>query len=374
MSAALRESTNQWFDHTLLSRLDDQQRGAIILIMQRLHEDDLTGRVLEQQEWDRVSFPAIAEADEVHHYATPSGLKTFCRRAGQPLHPDRQPLETPDQLKRVMGANTFAGQYQQMPAPAGGGLVKVDWFRRYEPHQKPDEFDRIVQSWDTANKVSELSDYSVCTTWGIKRQKLFLLHVMRKQLEYPELRRAVLEQQQAHGAGVVLIEDKASGTQLIQDLIQEGLAAVTKYKPAGDKIMRMHAQTAVIENGFVHLPTEAPWLEDYLRELAFFPNGRYDDQVDSTAQFLDWFKKPMTASGIFYLYKEKAERTTHPERFRSRLELPPGNRSSHVRTLSGINLAVDPDGSVEMSDADAAPLITQGWKKLATRYVNNNAD
>ena len=130
----------------------------------------------------------------------------------------------------------------------------------------------------------------------------------------------------------------------------------------------------MIENGFVHLPAEAPWLEDYLHELAFFPNGRYDDQVDSTAQFLDWFKKPMSNSGIFYLHNENAEKIRHPERFRARLELPPGNRSSHVRTLSGINLAVDPDGSVEMSEADAAPLIALGWKKLASRYVNNDAD
>jgi predicted phage terminase large subunit-like protein len=110
-------------------------------------------------------------------------------------------------------------------------------------------------------------------------------------MEYPELKRAVREQARAFDATVVLIEDKASGTQLIQELIQEGLHAVTRYQPQADKIMRMHAQTAMIENGFVHLPKEAAWLAEYLHELTAFPRGRHDDQVDSIAQMLDWFKQ-----------------------------------------------------------------------------------
>jgi phage terminase large subunit-like protein len=101
----------------------------------------------------------------------------------------------------------------------------------------------------------------------------------------------VREQCQAFEASVVLIEDKASGTQLIQELIQEGLLAVTRYQPQSDKIMRMHAQTAMIENGFVHLPKEAGWLAEYVHELTAFPRGTHDDQVDSTAQLVDWFKR-----------------------------------------------------------------------------------
>jgi predicted phage terminase large subunit-like protein len=169
-----------------------------------------------------------------------------------------------------------------------------------------DKFDRIVQSWDTANKASELSPHPNppphaprmrgregrgCTTWGIKDKDLYLLHVLRKRMEYPELKRAVREQCQAFAASVVLIEDKASGTQLIQELIQEGLHAVTRYQPQSDKIMRIHAQTAMIENGFVHLPKEAAWLAEYLHELRSFPRGKHEDQVDSTAQMLDWFKQ-----------------------------------------------------------------------------------
>jgi len=108
-----------------------------------------------------------------------------------------------------------------------------------------------------------------------------------------------------------LIEDKASGTQLIQELIDYGLHAVTRYQPQSDKIMRMHAQTAMIENGFVHLPKEAAWLPEYLHELTVFPKGKHDDQVDSTAQMLDWLKRagsgPSSNAGIWHLYRERYE-------------------------------------------------------------------
>ena len=130
-------------------------------------------------------------------------------------------------------------------------------------------------------------------------------------MEYPELKREVRAQYERFRPSVVLIEDKASGTQLIQELIREGLYAVTRYQPQTDKIMRMHAQTAMIENGFVHLPDTAPWLAPYLHELTVFPNGKHDDQVDSTAQMLDWFKQagsgPSSNAGIYQLYKEQYE-------------------------------------------------------------------
>src|SRR5207248_3714170 len=129
----------------------------------------------------------------------------------------------------------------------------------------------------------------------------------RQKLEYPALKRAVREQQSLFDAGVVLIEDKASGTQLIQELITEGCDGVTRYQPTTDKIMRLHAQTALIENGFVRIPETAPWLAEYLHEMTVFPNGKHDDQVDSTAQFLDWFKRSFPGQNIFEYYRQLAE-------------------------------------------------------------------
>ena len=194
-------------------------------------------------------------------------------------------------------------------------MVKAAWFKNYAANELPEKFDQIVQSWDTANKASELSDFSVCTTWGIRGKNLYLLHVLRN-MEYPELRRAVREQCEAFEANVVLIEDKASGTQLIQELIEQGLHAVTRYQPQSDKIMRMHAQTAMIENGFVYLPKEAAWLAEYLHELTVFPKGKHDDQVDSTAQILGWFKRAgrEPQDWMWIQYKQAQARGPEPAR------------------------------------------------------------
>ena len=115
------------------------------------------------------------------------------------------------------------------------------------------------------------------------------------------------EQQSLFAANEVLIEDKASGTQLIQELITDGCHGVTRYQPTCDKIMRLHAQTAMIENGFVYIPETAPWLAEYLHELTVFPKGKHDDQVDSTAQFLDWFKKPYPGQAILEYYRLRAQ-------------------------------------------------------------------
>jgi predicted phage terminase large subunit-like protein len=307
LSESQRNAANEWYDHTLYSRLNDKRDGALVIIMQRLHEDDLVGHVLAQEPWEVVSFPAIAEADEIHEIETVLGPRCFTRRQGEALHPEREPLDTLDRIRRTIGEYHFAGQYQHSPAPLGGGLVKTEWFKRYRAHERPERFDRIVQSWDTANKATELSDFSVCTTWGIKGKELFLLAVFRQRLEYPHLRRAVREQQRLFDANVVLIEDKASGTQLIQELIEDGCYGVTRYQPTTDKIMRMHAQTAIIENGFVRIPENAPWLAEYLHEMTVFPKGKHDDQVDSTAQFLDWVKKPMPNWGIYEATRRLAE-------------------------------------------------------------------
>ena len=307
LSDARRQAANEWYDHTLYSRLNDKRHGAIVIIMQRLHEDDLVGHVLAQEPWEVIRFPAIGEEDEVHEIETILGPRTFTRRRGEALHPEREPLDTLDRIRRTIGEYNFAGQYQQSPAPLGGGLVKAEWFKCYAEKDRPESFGRIVQSWDTANKATELSDFSVCTTWGIKGKRLYLLSVLRKRLEYPDLKRAVREQQSLFQAKVVLIEDKASGTQLIQELVVEGCYAVTRYKPECDKIMRLHAQTAFIENGLVYLPEAAPWVAEYLHEMTVFPKGKHDDQVDSTAQFLDWFKKPMPNWGIYEFARQQPE-------------------------------------------------------------------
>ena len=297
LSETQRNAVNAWYEHTLYSRLNNKKTGRIIVIMQRLHEDDLVGHVVQQGEWTMLRFPAIAVEDETHIINTPYGSRTVRRRVGEALHPEREPLEVLRNIRSIQGEYNFSGQYQQEPAPLGGGMVKLAWFKTYKIGEEPAKFDLIFQSWDSAVKATELSDYSVCTTWGKKDKNLYLLHVLRRRMEYPELKRAVREQAQRFSAKTILIEDKSSGAQLIQELLREGLHAVARYEPKWDKVMRLHSVTSTIENGFLYLPEKAEWLAEYLHEMTSFPKGKFDDQCDSTSQALDWIKTGYSYDG-----------------------------------------------------------------------------
>lgn len=293
LSETRRTSVNQWYDNTLLSRLNNKETGVIIIVMQRLHQDDLVGHVLEQGAWEVLSFPAIAEEDESHLIEDAFGRRRFTRRASEALQPERESLETLKTIRRSIGEYNFSAQYQQNPTPLEGAMVKTEWLRYFDVVSRPSRFSCILQSWDTANKSGELNDYSVGTTWGAYNDHYYLLDVFRRRLNYPELKRAVIEQARLHKADKILIEDKGSGTQLIQGLEKEFLFGVRPYEPppGADKILRLHAQTALFESGRVLLPVSAPWLDEYVRELTSFPGGKYDDQVDSTTQALDYMKK-----------------------------------------------------------------------------------
>jgi predicted phage terminase large subunit-like protein len=312
VSDTRRTAVNEWFAHTLLSRLNDKFNGCIILIMQRLHEDDLTGHLLKTGGWKMLRLPAIAEKQESHEWVNLMGVrKSFTRQCGEALHVEREPLSVLEEIRKNMGSYNFEGQYQQSPAPPGGGMVRQDWFRRYAA--PPAKFDSIFQSWDTANKMSELNDFSVCTTWGVVGKNLYLLNVLRKRLEYPDLKRAVCSQAQAFSAVTVLIEDKASGTQLIQELKREDLCNVRGYNSTLDKQMRLVSVTSTIENGFVYLPEKAAWLDDYLHEMILFPRGNFDDQVDSTSQALLWIRENRHPYGLLAWYEALASKTAVSE-------------------------------------------------------------
>jgi hypothetical protein len=155
LSDTQRKACNDWFDHTLYSRLNNKKDGCIIVIMQRLHEDDLVGHVMGVEPWKVIRFPAIAEEDETHVIETPYGTRRFKRHAGEALHPAREPLEILNHLREALGPFNFSGQYQQAPAPLGGGMVEAEWFKTYTAADVPEKFEMILQSWDTANKATE---------------------------------------------------------------------------------------------------------------------------------------------------------------------------------------------------------------------------
>jgi predicted phage terminase large subunit-like protein len=289
LSDARRKAVNERFNDTLRTRLNNQKTGAIIIVMQRLHADDLVAHVRETAEWDVLSFPAIAEQDEHYSFGTPYGRRRVFRRASEILHPALFSMASLEAQRRGMADYNFAAQYQQNPQPSSGNIVKRDWLQFYGPDEKLERFDQILQSWDTANKDTELANFSVCTTWGIKDRSLYLLDVFRRKMDFPELKRTIVELAKLHHANVVLIEDMASGTSLIQELRADNFSiAQAAPKLEGDKVMRLRAQTAKIEGGFAQFPKEAPWLDTYLREVLSFPNAKNDDQVDSTVFALAW--------------------------------------------------------------------------------------
>lgn len=289
LSDARRAGSNQWWDVTLRNRLNRQGDDAFIIVTQRLHADDIVAHVQQEEDWDVISLAAVAERAERHEYRMPYGRRIIHRRPGEVLHPAILPAAEIDRLRRSMSEYHFSAQFQQDPQPPAGLVVQRKWLKSYTYRDKPDRFDMIVQSWDTASKATELSDYSVCTTWGIKGRQLYLLDVFRRKLEFPELKRSVLELADWWHAQTVLVEERSSGIQLIQELRAGGFSKTTAAPSLdGDKVMRLRAQTAKVEGGFVLFPAEAHWLNAYLRELLSFPNSKYDDQVDSTVFALAW--------------------------------------------------------------------------------------
>ena len=285
MSEAERERVKHWYSSTLYSRLDNKVEDTIILVMQRVHVDDLVGHVLENEDWIQVDIPAIGERETRYQIDDDDW---YLRKVDEILHPAREDAQSLETTKENLGSYHFSAQYQQCPVPPGGNMIRREWFKTYRDCPDRSTFDLVVQSWDTASKAGELNDYSVCTTWGVIGADYYLLDIVRDRFEYPELKRRVVSEAYRYEADTVLIEDTGSGTSLIQDLRMERKVRPIGRRPRGDKITRMDAQTAKIEAGHVLIPDRASWLADFETEILAFPNGRHDDQVDSMSQFLNW--------------------------------------------------------------------------------------
>jgi predicted phage terminase large subunit-like protein len=287
-SELTRKRVNDWYSGSLVSRLNDKNKGSIVVVMQRLHENDLAGHLLGQGGWEHLDLPAIAVEDNV----IPLGHgKVKTREVGDILHPERESKDALDRIKAEVGSLKFSSQYQQRPVPLEGNLIRREWFRYYDRLPQQNSAEHIVQSWDIAMMTGEANDYSVCTTWRMIKADYYLVDVFRARLQYPDLRRKVASLAAKHGAGTILIENAGPGMALLQDLCRDlprGMARPLGQKPEGSKADRMVAQSAKIEAGHVHLPREADWLDIFLLELLAFPNGRHDDQVDSVSQFLTW--------------------------------------------------------------------------------------
>lgn len=290
MSDSRRSAVNKWFDNSVLSRLNDKRTGRIIIVMQRLHQDDLVGHLIGNGRWSHLCLPAIAKVDETIQIGDREFHK---RRAGRVLHAAREPLQVLADQILEMGSFLFSAQYQQNPLPPDGEIIKWGWFPRYDVAPSHQSADLIVQSWDTAFKGTATSDYSVCMTFLVKGNLYHLIDVLREKLDYPALKKKVIEHAVIHGADAVLVENKGSGMALVDELRRGGVTGDVMpiaVDPTASKVGRMSAESAQIEAGHVLLPKDAPWLEELRIELLQFPHGRYDDQVDALSQALFWLK------------------------------------------------------------------------------------
>ena len=288
---ALKEVID-WWDNVMVSRLNRPKLDATVIIHQRVHELDLTGHELKNHpgKYEHLCIPM--RWDGISR-KTCLGRYDPRRRLGELLWPARFGEVEVVNLERSLGSYGTAAQLQQQPAPLGGGLIKLAWFEAYGA--PPARFDRVVQSWDTAQKDEVLNAFSVCETWGLLNNQHYLLDVYREQVDYPKLKKdavdtAARDRQRYGRLDAVLIEDKASGTSLIQDLRQtKGYhAPVLAIEPENDKVTRAATCSPTIEARLVFLPEHATWRPEFENEVSKFPNSTTKDQVDALSQYLNW--------------------------------------------------------------------------------------
>ena len=284
-----REAVNAWFDHTFSTRLDDKKKGVMLVVMQRLHPEDLSGYLLKKGGWEHLNLPAIAPSRSLIRI----GNYKYVRKEGEVLHEARENAEMLARTQRELGSANFNTQYQQAPEQMVGAIVKREWFPRYERLPQAS----CIQSWDTGIKAGAQHDASACATFVAHEGKHYLAEVRSMRLEYPELKRAIIMAAAEANPDAVLIEDKGSGQSLLQDLRRETGLPVIGCKATEDKVTRLTRVTPMLEAGLVLLPRHAPWLAAFEAELFGFPTVIHDDQVDAFSQYLNWVRTRQASPG-----------------------------------------------------------------------------
>ena len=288
------DKTYEWYTSGPRQRL--QPGGAIVIVMTRWSKRDLTAQVLKAaalrdgEEWEVIDFPAIMPS-------------------GNPLWPEFWPLNELEVLRNELPHAKWMAQYMQDPTSEASAIIKRDWWKVWEQDEPPPcEF--ILMSWDTAFEKNNRADYSACTIWGVfyldddgsnwevskaergkPQANIILLNAFRDRMEFPELKRVVIEQYKDWQPDGVIIEKKASGAPLIYELRAMGIP-VQEFTPSkgNDKISRLNAVSDIFASGRVWTP-ETRWAEEVIEEVASFPAGDHDDYVDSVSQALMRFRQ-----------------------------------------------------------------------------------
>lgn len=317
-SEAERETALDNYDQGMVTRLNDPDEGAIVVIMQRLHQKDLAGHVLEQGGWEHLMLPM--EFEKRRACVTNLGFKDPRSEEGELLWPERFSAVTVDALKVSLGDYGSAGQLQQRPSPAGGGILQVDKIRLWPAKEDLPDLFFVLQSYDTAFTEKTENDATACTVWGIGERPnsthdgmvrfAILLDAWIERLGYPALRKKALVDWKAEYGGikknpskpsrradVILVEDKGSGQSLLQDLRAAGLPAKGYNPGKADKLARAHLVAPLIEAGLVYVLESkrepglpVTWARPLLTHCEEFPNGEHDDDVDTFTQALIYLR------------------------------------------------------------------------------------
>lgn len=281
-SDTVRESVNLWFDSTLSSRLDNPKTGRIMVVAQRLHVDDLAGRLIERGGWETLILPLVAFEEQV--FETDKAVHT--RPAGHILHEDHFGEEEVEHLRATISSALFEAQWNQRPVPSGGYLFKLEWLNYVEEPEK--HFDYIIQSWDTALATNETNDYTVCATFGLIGKQIHLLDIHRERLSFVDQVKLLPKLRQHWKADLVIVEGAHGGLALF-DAVRKSYPSpplwLRTQSPKLSKTERAEWQTPKFEQGRVWLPKQAEWRPAFERELMEFPKGKHDDQVDAVVQF-----------------------------------------------------------------------------------------
>ena len=277
LSDSAMERTYDWYTSGPRQRL--QPGGSIVLVMTRWAQDDLTGKLIKAQtepkadKWEHISFPAIIE-DEAN---------------SRPVWPEYWSLDELEKVKASLSIRNWSAQYMQNPTSEEGAILKRDWWMPWE--SKMPALKHVIQSYDTAFSKKETADYSAITTWGVftpadgAADALMLIDAIRGKFDFPELKAVALEQYKYWEPETIIIEAKASGQPLIQELRRMGIPVVDFVPTKGkDKFARVNACAPVFESQQVYFPKDEKFAEEVIEECAAFPHGEHDDYVDSTTQ------------------------------------------------------------------------------------------
>lgn len=284
-SGVFRQNAIDWFEQTLMSRLDDKNKGAVVIVMQRLHVGDLTGHLLNTQKdiWEHVEVSIMSRADKIYRYSK----KEKNYKKDELLYAANDDIANIDKLKKQLGTYNFEAQYMQNPKMQEANMIKPQWISYYD--KLPENLEKYI-SIDSAVKTGKNNDYTALTVWGydMVNDRHYLQDVVQEKFEYPELIKLIQDKIALHKPRAVIIEDKASGSSIYQELRRNMDTKYIPWNPRLAKDIRLAAITPIFEQQKIYLPQYALWLGAYLEELLLFPNALHDDQVDATTQYIEY--------------------------------------------------------------------------------------